>query len=359
MERYEIIGTSALKSAPAMGLQAIPESMETLYTRFINYTDVKDTTLRNYTAYIRRFLDWLREENIAQPSRETIKAYKEYLNGQEYSAGTRQQYLRAVKHFFKWTSCEGLYPNIGDGIKTAKVKADNTKKEAFSVDDMRAVLESVDRSTETGKRDYCILLLAVTGALRINEIRLADIGDIQTIRGQRVLYIQGKGHDSKDDYKKLVPALVDAIDDYLATRPGAKKSDPLFTSTSNRSKGQRITEPSVSRLIKQLFIAAGYDSSKLTAHSLRHTSNTLLFKAGADLYQVQHHARHQNPATTEIYLHAEERDKDQSELQIYNELFGVSRELSQREKLQEILAKLSDDQIEELAPIVTRFYENL
>ena len=56
MERYEIIGTSALKSAPAMGLQAIPESMETLYTRFINYTDVKDTTLRNYMAYIRRFL---------------------------------------------------------------------------------------------------------------------------------------------------------------------------------------------------------------------------------------------------------------------------------------------------------------
>ena len=79
--------------------------------------------------------------------------------------------------------------------------------------------------------------------------------------------------------------------------------------------------------------------------------------AEADLLVVL--GGHQNPATTEIYLHAEERDKDQSELQIYNELFGVSRELSQREKLQEILAKLSDDQIEELAPIVTRFYENL
>lgn len=130
METYEIIGTSAIKAAPA--LQEIPETMETLYTRFINYTDVKDTTLRNYTAYIRRFMDWIQEEGIARPTREDIKAYKLYLNGQEYSAGTRQQYLRAVKHFFKWTSCEGLYPNIGDGIKTAKVKADNTKKKRLA-----------------------------------------------------------------------------------------------------------------------------------------------------------------------------------------------------------------------------------
>lgn len=152
---------------------------------------------------------------------------------------------------------------------------------------------------------------------------------------------------------------MDALEDYLATRPEAKKSDPLFTSTSNRSKGGRITEPSVSRLIKQIFISAGYDSNKLTAHSLRHTSNTLLFKAGADLYQVQHHARHQNPATTEIYLHAEERDKDQSELQIYNELFGVKRQLSQREKLLLLLEDLTDEQIAALDPLLRASVESV
>lgn len=358
MRGYEIIGANALQQSAAE-LVAVPETMESLYTRFINYTDVKATTIKNYTAYIKNFLAWINENAIQRPTRDDIKAYKEYLNAREYSAGTRQQYLRAVKHFFNWTSCEGLYPNIGSGIKTAKVKTDNTKKEAFSVEDMRAILDSVDRTTETGKRDYCILLLAVTGALRINEIRLADIGDIQTIRGQRVLYIQGKGHDSKDDYKKLVPALQEAIEDYLSTRPGAKKSDPLFSSISNRSRGQRMAEPSVSRLIKQIFRSAGYDSSKLTAHSLRHTSNTLLFKAGADLYQVQHHARHQNPATTEIYLHAEDRDRDQSELQIYNELFSEDREPSAREDLFRSLEELTEDQIEQLAPQIRELISNL
>ena len=93
-------------------------------------------------------------------------------------------------------------------------------------------------------------------------------------------------------------------------------------------------------------------SSRLTASGIHPTRYYLRPERISTRYST-------TQATTEIYLHAEERDKDQSELQIYNELFGVSRELSQREKLQEILAKRSDDQIEELAPIVTRFYEDL
>lgn len=296
-------------------------NISNLYARFIAYTDVKDTTLKNYTSYIKQFILWIRENGISHPTREDIKAYKEHLKSLEYSNGTQQQYLRAVKHFFKWASSEGLYENIGDGIKTAKVRADNTKKEAFNVDDFHIILNSIDRSTEAGKRDYCILLLSVTGALRINEMRLANIGDLQTIRGEKVLYIQGKGHDAKDDYKKIPHEVEEAINDYLSVRPGAKKSDPLFTGTSNRAKGQRISVPGISRLIKNIFINAGYDSDKLTAHSLRHTSNTFLFKAGADLYRVQQHARHSNAQTTEIYLHAMERENDHSEQDIYNYIF--------------------------------------
>ena len=90
--------------------------------------------------------------------------YRNHLEGQDFTAGTKAQYLRAVKHFFKWTAAEGLYPDIAQGIKGAKVKQDNTKKEAFSADDMKAILDSIDRTTETGKRDYAMILLSVTGS---------------------------------------------------------------------------------------------------------------------------------------------------------------------------------------------------
>ena len=94
---------------------------------------------------------------------------------------------------------------------------------------------------------------------------------------------------------------------YIFSKGSYKKEDPLFSSTGNRANGCRLTEPSISRIIKNVFKAAGYDCDKLTAHSLRHTSNTLLFQA--------------HPKTTEIYLHAADRDNDRSEQQIYDRIF--------------------------------------
>ena len=48
---------------------------------------------------------------------------------------------------------------------------------------------------------------------------------------------------------------------------------------------------------------AGYNSERLTAHSLRHTAGTAVQEMTGDIYATQKYMRHSNPATTEIYLH--------------------------------------------------------
>lgn len=300
---------------------------EALFCRFIEYCDVKETTLNGYSVAIRHFMQWLSASNITRPTREDIKAYKSHLSndisrtGKPFKAGTQARYFRACKLFFKWTEAEGLYPNVADNIKAAKIRQDNTRKDALSAQDVRRILDSIDRTDEQGKRNYALFLLCITGGLRIIEAQRADIADIKTIAGEPVLFIQGKGRDEKDEYKKLVPEVYAAICEYLNARAGHKKSDPLFTGTSNRAKGQRITEPGISRIIKSVLVSAGYDSDRITAHSLRHTSVTLLLKAGATLQQAQHHARHADPATTGIYAHNIEREKDQSERLIFEQIF--------------------------------------
>jgi integrase/recombinase XerD len=299
-----------------------------LFARFIDYTSVKETTIKGYAVCIRHFAAWIKANGIVEPQRADIKAYKEHLDtwtspktGKGFSAGTRAQYLRACKHFFKWAASEGLYPNIADNIKGAKVRQDNTRKDPLQEQDVRRILNSIDTSTTQGKRNYAMFILAITGGLRIIEMQRANIEDIKTIAGERVLFIQGKGRDEKDEYKKLVPEVDERLQEYLATRPSAKKSEPLFTGTSNRAQNQRITEPSISRIIKDVLRGAGYDSDRLTAHSLRHTSVTLLLKSGATLQEAQHHARHADPATTGIYAHNLDRAKDHSEQRIYNQIF--------------------------------------
>ena len=55
--------------------------------------------------------------------------------------------------------------------------------------------------------------------------------------------------------------------------------------------------------MKRALQAAGYDSERITAHSLRHTAGTSVMMLSGDLYITQQYMRHSNPATTEIYLH--------------------------------------------------------
>lgn len=312
---------------PYSQTQVLPKAFDgSLFRRFIDFTDVKKTTIKGYVVCIRSFVNWMNDNNIRTPDRADIMNYKTFLDGQKYSAGTRRQYLRAVKHFFKWTASEGLFPNIADNIKGAKVKQDNTKKDPFTEAEILTVINSIDTSTVTGKRDKAMILLAVTCGLRIIEMQRADIGDIAMKSGERVLYIQGKGHDEKDDYKKIVPEVWEAISEYLETRPEAGRKEPLFVSTSNRSKGQRIAEPTFSTIIKNIFRKAGFDSNRLTAHSLRHTSVTMLLKSGASLQEAQAHARHADPKTTTIYSHNIDKDQQHPEQLIYDHLFSNQKE---------------------------------
>ena len=192
-----------------------------------------------------------------------------------------------------------------------------------------------------------MILLAVTCGLRIIELQRADIGDIALKNGERVIYIQGKGHDEKDDYKKIVPEVWDAIQDYLLTRPEAGRKDPLFASTSNRSKGKRIDEPTVSAMIKNIIRKAGFDSSRLTAHSFRHTSITMFLKCGATLQEAQAHARHADPKTTTIYAHNIQKDEQHAEQIIYDHIFK-SENRNTKEKLFTIISNMCEKDAEKL-----------
>ena len=317
-----------------------------LFENFIDYTSVKETTIKGYITCIRAFARWMRESGITQPTRADIKAYERYLASSDYKPGTQAQYLRAVKHFFKWTAAEGLYPNIADNIKGVKVRNDTHKKDALPLDNLPAIAETIKRDTEQGKRLYALYLLCIADGLRTIEISRANIGDIKTIGGRTYLYVQGKGHDEKDAPVLLPPEVKTALDEYLATRtdtPTAKS--PLFVSTSNRSKGKRIAPTTISTMMKNMLRAAGFDSDRLTAHSLRHTSITIACKI-AGLQEAQKLARHVDPATTEIYAHVLEREERDTENLVYNYAFHRENISTSQQEAIAIINRLPANKLE-------------
>ena len=345
-----------------------------LMERFIDYTDRKETTVKNYKKCISRFLTWLAYNEIRQPQREDIKAYRDFLASCGHTAGTQQQYLRAVKHFFSWLAAEGIYPNVADNVHPPKVRHDIHKKDALGREDVPIVAESIDRSTENGKRLYAMYLLAITGGLRTIEISRADVGDIKTVGGRTYLYVWGKGHDDKDAPILIIPEVKEAIQEYLSSRPDKYTAkSPLFVASGNKGRpgtkiykrddlgnyvldengkkivdhlsDGRMTPTSISALFKEMLVKAGYDSDRITAHSIRHTSGTGAYKATHNIYLAQKHQRHTNASTTEIYVHAEERQERDTEQQVYNYYFRAQDPDSEKERAMQMLANLSPDEV--------------
>jgi len=291
-----------------------------LYIRFIGYLDASPKTIQTYTRALKQFFVYLNEHCIDEPTREDILAYRDYLK-ESKKPNTVQGYIVAVRLFFQWTAQEGMYPNVADKVKGAKISKEH-KKDYLTGAQMKRVLKNIDRSTLTGKRDYAILSLMVTGSLRDIEVNRANMEDIGTIGENTVLYIQGKGREEKTDYVKLSAAVENAVRDYLQACPDRETKGPLFTSTSNNSKGQRMTTRSISGIVKARLKAAGFNSDRLTAHSLRHTGATLNLLNGGSLEDTQQLLRHSNINTTMIYAHHIDRAKNQSEERISGALFG-------------------------------------
>lgn len=336
-----------------------------LFMDFIAWVDGSDATTRSYITNLKQFAAWLAYTGIVAPTRADLVSYRDWLQSEHDAiqlddnapqgwsyridkrtgkpqritckAGTVGQYLRSAKQFFKWTAAAGLYEDIGKNVKGPKANTDDYKRDALEAADVLTIENSIkeraqekaaaaaaankdmagriQRSDEQGKRLLAMYLLATQNGLRTVELHRANVKDFQTVKGQAWLNVWGKGRNEADQRIPLAAEVADAIRDYLASRSDEPTGNsPLFVSTGNRSKGRRIAATTISTMLKGAMKDAGYNSDRLTAHSLRHTAGTAaLDVSGSNIYKAQHYLRHKNPETTERYTHRN-HDKDNAEM---------------------------------------------
>lgn len=361
--------TTAIQTTRGAEIANAAQITPLLFNDFVTFLDRGERTTRTYLANLRQFGAWLAYEAITQPIRQDIISYRDWLSSEhkaiDYAQGatgwtyrrdasgnvittvckpsTVRLYMQSVKQLFKWTAASGIYPDIAAQVHSPKVRGDIHKKDAFTPSEVYAIEKSItahaqaraeeqaaqekdtagrlQRNTEQGKRLYAMYLLAVTAGLRTIEINRANIKDLETKGGQTWLYIWGKGHTEADQRKPIAPEVYAAIKDYLSSRTDRPTGNsPLFVSTGNRSHGKRIATTTISTMLKGAMIQAGFDSERLTAHSLRHTAGTTVMELTGNLYTTQKYMRHSNPATTEIYLHNE---TDRQEAGIAAQLYAL------------------------------------
>lgn len=265
--------------------------------RFAAAQDVAPSSRGTYLRTIRQFFRWVEEQGLplATLTRAEVLRYKESLLSCGMSSLSVGAYLTSVRRFFAWAEGEKIYPNIARDVKGPKRKQ-QFRKQALTAEKARELL-----STKEGLRDRAILNLLLRTGLRTIEVVRANVEDITSKGGTRVLLVHGKGRAEKDAFVILTDKAYQPIAEYLESRGRVKAGEPLFTSFSNNSKGARLTTRTVSRIAKEALRTVGLDSREFTAHSLRHTTAVTIMREGGSIEEAQHVLRHSSPATTQIY----------------------------------------------------------
>ena len=287
------------------------EVLTELEESFVKYLDVDDLTLKAYRCGIDSLMRFLKDNNIKRPTRNDIISYRNMLRS-KYSSNTVNTYMIAVRALFKYLKIHGIYQNITEDIKGAKYTT-TPKKQVLSLEQTQQIYNSL-----IDAREKALFGLLITTGLRGIEVSRAKLEDIKEYNGEIVLWVQCKKRDSKDEYVKLSPKVLEDIYNYV----GSRTNGYIFTSTSNHNTGGGVTTTTLRRIIKSIFKRFGLDSDSFSLHSMRRSSATIMYKQGKTIYDIQQVLHHISQNTTVRYINSITRNENNSELIVSNAVLG-------------------------------------
>jgi integrase/recombinase XerD len=276
--------------------------------RLLDYLAVERGLARNtldaYRRDLRRYVGYLAERGIAQPTRageEDIAGFvrhlssAEYAPGQRYRASSVARALAAVRTFHRFLMREGATEaDPAEGVARPKVPRNLPKP--LSVGEVASLLAAPGRESPVELRDTGILETLYGAGLRISELVGLDVDDADLEEGS--VRVVGKG--SKERIVPLGRYAVRALEAYLTrgrpTLAGPHSRAALFLN----QRGGRLTRQGCTNILKQTAARAGIHK-RVTPHMLRHSFATHLLEGGADVRVVQELLGHASVATTQIY----------------------------------------------------------
>ncbi len=249
-------------------------------------------TVASYCHDVEAFL----KSDGLDPSSVTSSDIESYLGSIDVSKRSSARILSALRNFFDWCVQEGETKENPAALVDSP-KLGKYLPAVLSVEEVSAIMDSVDLKSSTGKRDRAILEVLYGCGLRVSEAASLRISKINFEEG--FVDVIGKG-----DKQRLVPLgemAADAIKAYLEDRPvpySRAQENILFLNKFGKS----LSRVSIFNLVKKQAMIAGIQK-EISPHTFRHSFATHLIENGADLRIVQEMLGHESILTTEIYTH--------------------------------------------------------
>jgi site-specific recombinase XerD len=243
-------------------------------------------------ALVGRFLNWLE-------------------TGRDNSVPTRNARLTAVKSLYRYASYQ--VPEhahlIAQVLAIPPKRGPNPVMAYLTLDEAQALIDAPDTATRTGRRDKTILHLGIHTGLRVSEITKLTVGDIK-LGPAAHLKCHGKGR--KDRIVPLTKQTASLARAWIKELPPGD-DQALFPGPH----GRPLSRDAIAKLLnKHLQTASPHCPSLIgkhvTPHTMRHSCAMLLRSAGVDMSVIAVWLGHATTASTDVYLHADMRVKQQA-----------------------------------------------
>lgn len=164
---------------------------------------------------------------------------------------------------------------------------------AMTAAEVQRLLDSVDRSSAVGIRDFAIMMLVARLGLRSIEVARLELRDVDWRAGE--LIVRGKGR--RQDRLPLPTEVGEALAAYLSGGRNPEGARQLFL-TCRAPRGP-IRADLVGDVVERTCLRAGLPH--VGPHRLRHALAGELLRQGAGLLAISQVLRHQDLATTALY----------------------------------------------------------
>lgn len=252
-------------------------------------------TVASYCSDVKKFAEF-HNDALEKADSDAVISYLS--SRKKLSERSQARLLSSLRSFYDWLILEKIIEeNPCDKVDMPKLGV--YLPTVLSVEEVEAIIDSVQREDWFGLRDKAILEVLYGCGLRVSEAVELKISGVYLDEG--FLRVIGKGN--KERLVPLGEMAGDALRNYLDSRPApadAESDDVLFL---NRF-GKRFSRVSMFNLVKKQALAAGI-TKELSPHTFRHSFATHLVENGADLRVVQEMLGHESITTTEVYTHIE------------------------------------------------------
>lgn len=290
-------GLAASDPPPAAG--PLDELMER-YRRWMETgRQLAPRTIKRYEQGARLFLEGSARRGgdpagVEGLSEDAVAAFLLAEASRGLSAKSMQGRVAELRSLLRFLYLQAMIATpLGEGVPPVPGWKDTGVPRRLAAAEVQALLDSCDRATASGKRDYAILLLLARMGLRAAEVAGLKLDDFGWRAGEVVVH----GKAGRCDRMPLPAEVGEAVAAYLLqARPEAGCRNAFLTLVA---PPRPMGHTAVGQMVWRQCRIAGLEPVR--AHRLRHALATELLSRGVRLPEIAQVLRQRDLATTAIY----------------------------------------------------------